>query len=137
MESISTPDLEGILEQKGILGVVQRLNLNCSLDTWTYHDRKEHKVYVDAGIRLFSPVCGCVGMVHLTNLGPGSGVLVSRIDYGIPCLMPPKTGIFAHQMEPVDSPFYFENKVKELIEHFPMVLDAWTASTAHYEHSET
>lgn len=133
MTSISTPDLEGILEQKGILGVVQRLNLNYSLDTWVYHDRKEHKVFVDAGIRLFSPVCGCVGMVHMTNLGPGSGLLLSRIDPGLPGIMPPKTAIFAHQMEPVDTPFHFENEVKELIEHFPMILDKWTSSKAHYE----
>lgn len=133
MASISTPDLEGILEQKGILGLVQRLNLSYSLDTWVYHDRKEHKVFVDAGIRLFSPVCGCVGMVHMTNLGPGSGLLLSRIDIGIPGIMPPKTGIFAHQMEPVDTPAHFENEVKELIEHFPMILDKWTSSKAHYE----
>ena len=133
MASISTPDLEGILEQKGILGAVQRLNLNYSLDTWVYHDRKAHKVFVDAGIRLFSPVCGCVGMVHMTNLGPGSGLLLSRIDPGLPGIMPPKTGIFAHQMEPVDTPAHFENEVKELIEHFPMILDKWTASKAHYE----
>lgn len=133
MASISTPDLEGILEQKGILGVVQRLNLNYSLDTWVYHDRKAHKIYADTGIRLFSPVCGCVGMVHLTDLGPGSGLLLSRIDPGIPVILPPKTGIFAHQMEPVDSPFHFENEVKELIEHFPMILDKWTSSKAHYE----
>ncbi len=133
MASISTPDLEGVLEQKGILGVVQRLNLNYSLDTWVYHDRKAHKIYADTGIRLFSPVCGCVGMVHLTNLGPGSGLLLSRIDPGIPVILPPKTGIFAHQMEPVDSPFHFENEVKELIEHFPMILDKWTSSKAHYE----
>lgn len=133
MAAISTPDLEGILEQKGILGVTQRLNLNYSLDTWVYHDKKEHKVYVDSGIRLFSPVCGCVGMVHLTNIGPGSGLLLSRIDPGIPVILPPKTGIFAHQMEPVDSPFHFENEVKELIEHFPMILDKWTTSKAHYE----
>lgn len=133
MASISTPDLEGVLEQKGILGVVQRLNLNYSLDTWVYHDRKAHKIYADTGIRLFSPVCGCVGMVHLTNLGPGSGLLLSRIDPGIPVILPPKTGIFAHQMEPVDSPFHFENEVKDLIEHFPMILDKWTSSKAHYE----
>ena len=133
MASISTPDLEGVLEQKGILGVVQRLNLNYSLDTWVYHDRKAHKIYADTGIRLFSPVCGCVGMVHLTDLGPGSGLLLSRIDPGIPVILPPKTGIFAHQMEPVDSPFHFENEVKELIEHFPMILDKWTSSKAHYE----
>ena len=133
MASISTPDLEGVLEQKGILGVVQRLNLNYSLDTWVYYDRKAHKVYADAGIRLFSPVCGCVGMVHLTDLGPGSGLLLSRIDPGIPVILPPKTGIFAHQMEPVDSPFHFENEVKDLIEHFPMILDKWTSSKAHYE----
>ena len=133
MASISTPDLEGVLEQKGILGVVQRLNLNYSLDTWVYHDRKAHKIYADTGIRLFSPVCGCVGMVHLTDLGPGSGLLLSRIDPGIPVILPPKTGIFAHQMEPVDSPFHFENEVKDLIEHFPMILDKWTSSKAHYE----
>ena len=133
MASISTPDLEGVLEQKGILGVVQRLNLNYSLDTWIYHDRKAHKIYADTGIRLFSPVCGCVGMVHLTDLGPGSGLLLSRIDPGIPVILPPKTGIFAHQMEPVDSPFHFENEVKDLIEHFPMILDKWTSSKAHYE----
>lgn len=133
MSSISTPDLEGILEQKGILGVVQRLHLNYSLDTWVYHDRKEHKVFVDAGIRLFSPVCGCVGMVHMTNIGPGSGLLLSRIDPGLPGILPPKTAIFAHQMEPVDTPFHFENEVKELIEHFPMILDKWTSSKAHYE----
>lgn len=133
MASISTPDLEGILEQKGILGVTQRLNLNYSLDTWVYYDRKEHKVYVDSGIRLFSPVCGCVGMVHLTGIGPGNGLLLSRIDPGIPVILPPKTGIFAHQMEPVDSPFHFENEVKELIEHFPRILDKWTTSKAHYE----
>jgi hypothetical protein len=133
MSSISTPDLEGILEQKGILGMVQRLNLNYSLDNWVYHDRKEHKVYVDTGIRLFSPVCGCVGMVHLNNLGPESELLISRIDIGIPVILPPKTGIFAHQMEPVDTPAHFENEVKELIEHFPMILDKWTSSKAHYE----
>lgn len=133
MASISTPDLEGILEQKGILGAVQRLNLNYSLDTWVYHDRKAHKVFVDAGIRLFSPVCGCVGMVHMTNLGPGSGLLLSKIDVGLPGILPPKTGIFAHQMEPVDTPAHFENEVKELIEHFPMILDKWTSSKAHYE----
>lgn len=133
MSSISTPDLEGILEQKGILGMVQRLNLNYSLDTWVYHDRKERKVFVDTGIRLFSPVCGCVGMVHLNNLGPGSELLLSRIDPGIPVILPPKTGIFAHQMEPVDTPDHFENEVKELIEHFPMILDKWTSSKAHYE----
>lgn len=133
MSSISTPDLEGILEQKGILGMVQRLNLNYSLDTWVYHDRKAHNVFVDAGIRLFSPVCGCVGMVHMTNLGPGSGLLLSRIDIGLPGILPPKTAIFAHQMEPVDTPAHFENEVKELIEHFPMILDKWTSSKAHYE----
>lgn len=133
MASISTPDLEGILEQKGILGAVQRLNLNYSLDTWVYHDRKAHKVFVDAGIRLFSPVCGCVGMVHMTNLGPGSGLLLSRIDPGLLGILPPKTGIFAHQMEPVDTPAHFENEVKELIENFPMILDKWTSSKAHYE----
>lgn len=133
MASISTPDLDGILEQNGILGMVQRLNLNYSLDTWVYHDRTEHRVFVDAGIRLFSPVCGCVGMVHMTNLGPGSGLLISRIDTGIPVLLPPKTGIFAHQMEPVDTPLHFENEVKELIEYFPMILDKWTSSKAHYE----
>lgn len=133
MSSISTPDLEGILEQKGILGMVQRLNLNYSLDTWVYHDRKAHNVFVDAGIRLFSPVCGCVGMVHMTNLGPGSGLLLSRIDIGLPGILPPKTGIFAHQMEPVDTPDHFENEVKELIEHFPMILDKWTSSKAHCE----
>lgn len=133
MSSISTPDLEGILEQKGILGMVQRLNLNYSLDTWVYHDRKAHNVFVDAGIRLFSPVCGCVGMVHMTNLGPGSGLLLSRIDIGLPGILPPKTAIFAHQMEPVDTPDHFENEVKELIEHFPMILDKWTSSKAHYE----
>ena len=133
MSSISTPDLEGILEQKGILGAVQRLNLNYSLDTWVYHDRKAHQVFVDAGIRLFSPVCGCVGMVHMTNLDPGSGLLLSRIDIGLPGILPPKTGIFAHQMEPVDTPDHFENEVKELIEHFPMILDKWTSSKAHYE----
>lgn len=133
MASISTPDLEGVLEQKGILGVVQRLNLNYSLDTWVYYDRKEHKVYADAGIRLFSPVCGCVGMVHFTDIGQGSGLLLSKLDPGIPYIFPPKTGIFAHQMEPVDSPFHFENEVKELIEHFPMILDKWTSSKAHYE----
>lgn len=133
MASISTPDLEGVLEQKGILGVVQRLNLNYSLDTWVYHDRKAHKIYADTGIRLFSPVCGCVGMVHLTDIGPGSGLLLSKLDPGIPYIFPPKTGIFAHQMEPVDSPFHFENEVKELIEHFPMILDKWTSSKAHYE----
>lgn len=133
MASISTPDLEGVLEQKGILGVVQRLNLNYSLDTWVYYDRKEHKVYADAGIRLFSPVCGCVGMVHFTDIGQGSGLLLSKLDPGIPYIFPPKTGIFAHQMEPVDSPFHFENAVKDLIEHFPMILDKWTSSKAHYE----
>lgn len=133
MASISTPDLEGVLEQKGILGVVQRLNLNYSLDTWVYYDRKAHKVYADAGIRLFSPVCGCVGMVHFTDIGPGSGLLLSKLDPGIPYIFPPKTGIFAHQMEPVDSPFHFENEVKELIEHFPMILDKWTSSKAHYD----
>jgi len=129
----SFPDLEGILEQKGILGMAQRLNLNYSLDTWVYHDRKAHNVFVDAGIRLFSPVCGCVGMVHMTNLGPGSGLLLSRIDIGLPGILPPKTAIFAHQMEPVDTPDHFENEVKELIEHFPMILDKWTSSKAHYE----
>ena len=72
-------------------------------------------------------------MVHLTDLGPGSGLLLSRIDPGIPVILPPKTGVFAHQMEPVDSPFHFENEVKELIEHFPMILDKWTSSKAHYE----
>ena len=133
MASISTPDLEGVLEQKGILGVVQRLNLNYSLDTWVYYDRKAHKVYADAGIRLFSPVCGCVGMVHFTDIGPGSGLLLSKLDPGIPYIFPPKTGIFAHQMDPVDSPFHFENEVKDLIEHFPMILDKWTSSKAHYE----
>lgn len=133
MASISTPDLEGILEQKGILGMVQRLNLNYSLDSWVYYDRKAHNVFVDAGIRLFSPVCGCVGMVHMTNIGPGSGLLLSRIDIGLPGILPPKTGIFAHQMEPVDTPDHFENEVKELIEHFPMILDKWTSSKAHYE----
>lgn len=133
MSSISTPDLEGILEQKGILGVVQRLNLNYSLDTWVYYDRKEHKVYADAGIRIFSPVCGCVGMVHFTDIGQGSGLLLSKLDPGIPYIFPPKTGIFAHQMEPVDSPFHFENEAKELIEHFPMILDKWVTSKAHYE----
>ena len=133
MSSISTPDLEGILEQQGILGVIQRLNLNYSLDTWVYYDRKEHKVYADAGIRIFSPVCGCVGMVHFTDIGQGNGLLLSRIDPGIPYIFPPKTGIFAHQMEPVDSPFHFENEVKELIEHFPMILDKWVTSKAHYD----
>jgi hypothetical protein len=133
MASISTPDLEGILEQQGILGVIQRLNLNYSLDTWVYYDRKEHKVYVDSGIRLFSPVCGCVGMVHFTDIGPGSGLLLSKLDPGIPYIFPPKTGIFAHQMEPVDSPFHFENEVKELIEHFPMILDKWVTSKVHYD----
>lgn len=133
MSSISTPDLEGILEQKGILGVVQRLNLNYSLDTWVYHDRKAHKIYADTGIRFFSPVCGCVGMVHLTDIGPGSGLLLSRIDPGIPVILPPKTYTFAHQMEPVDTPDHFENEVKELIEHFPMILDKWASSKAHYE----
>ena len=48
MASISTPDLEGILEQKGILGAVQRLNLNYSLDTWVYH------VFEITEIRIFS-----------------------------------------------------------------------------------
>lgn len=133
MASISTPDLEGVLEQKGILGVVQRLNLNYSLDTWVYYDRKAHKVYADAGIRLFSPVCGCVGMVHFTDIGQGSGLLLSKLDPGIPYIFPPKPGIFAHQMEPVDSPFHFENEVKELIEHFPMILDKWVTSKAHYD----
>jgi hypothetical protein len=133
MASISTPDLEGILEQKGILDAVKRLELNYSLDTWVYYDRKEHKVFADAGIRLFSPVCGCVGMVHFTDIGPGNGLFVSRIDIGIPVVMPPKTGIFAHQMEPVDTPSHFENEVKELIEHFPMILDKWTSSKIHYE----
>ena len=120
MASISTPDLEGILEQKGILGMAQRLNLNYSLDTWVYHDRKEHKVFVDAGIRLFSPVCGCVGMVHMTNLGPGSGLLLSRIDIGLPGILPPKTGIFAHQMEPVDTPDHFEG-IAKLTRDFPRI----------------
>ena len=133
MASISTPDLEGILEQKGILDAVKRLELNYSLDSWVYYDRKAHKVYADAGIRLFSPVCGCVGMVHFTDIGPGNGLLVSRIDIGIPVIMPPKTGIFAHQMEPVDTPSHFENEVKELIRHFPMILDKWTSSKIHYE----
>lgn len=65
-------------------------------------------------------------MHHLTD----GKLLVSKLDIGIPGLMPPKTGIFAHQMIPVDCPTDFETKAKDLIERYEITVTEWKKATS-------
>lgn len=132
-------DIDAALDSAGMLGVIKRLDLVASLDTWAVHDRENHRCVVDCGIRLYAKCghnwlssCGlCVGMVHLLDNGK---LLVSKLDIGVPDLFHPKTGIFAHQMEPVDSPYLFEMRVKELIKNYETAVIEWGRATERVKH---
>ena len=72
----------------------------------------------------------CVGMHRLTN----NTLMVAKLDIGIPNMLPPKTGMYAHQMKPVDCPYDFETAVKELIMKYEVALVEWGKATERVKH---
>lgn len=111
-------------------GVARRLGLTASLDTWVYHDREKHCCVTDCGIRFFTKGGLCVGMHRLID----NKLMVAKLDIGIPIMLPPKTGMYAHQMTPVDSPYEFEIAAKELIMKYEVALVEWGKATERVKH---
>lgn len=123
-------NIDNALESAGLKGVVQRLKLTASLDTWVYHDREKHCWVADGGIRFFTKGGVCVGMHRLTN----NTLMVAKLDIGIPNMFHPKTGMYAHQMDPVKSPYDFETAVKDLIMRYEVALVEWGKATERVKH---
>lgn len=123
-------NIDNALESAGLKGVVQRLELTASLDTWVYHDREKHCWVADGGIRFFTKDGVCVGMHRLTN----NTLMVAKLDIGIPNMFHPKTGMYAHQMDPVKSPYDFETAAKDLIMRYEVALVEWGKATERVKH---